>query len=723
MLERVSMMIFQPSRRHIALSFNQVHASTRLFISSISRPTYPSVTSSQNDWDYQKTTRRYASFRSGERRALLSIVEKLVSQGIKRPLIPPQIIVCGDRSSGKSSVLEAISGIPFPTDDRLCTRFATKLVLCCSFIPRVSVRISPGPGRSAEDKKRLASFQCIDTRVDIGQVIENAKAVMGINDEDRPFSTDILHVEISGPEQPDLSMVDLPGFFLADSHDCKENDATLVKSLVLSYMQDPRNIILAVISAHSDFALQQVMGHARVLDPKGARTLGLITKPDLLSIGSERNAFFKLAQNRHVQFSLGWHVLRNPYASEHKLTISERDKTESKFFSGCPWTSLDPSQLGARALRIRLGNMLWDQMMGRVPGALEDVETEILECQNRLAKLGVQRCTVPDQRKYLLAASIAFSGLMKSALDGIYTDSFFGSAEKSEPHTRRLRAVMRNSLSEFSDQMRRYGHAKIIQEYVDIKETDPRYVSKSAYISEMKTVVKQSRGQELISWHNPLVVTELLRRQCKPWQRLVRDLTLQIFASVHTTTSSIIRHVMDEKSAERVLWEFINPSLEDLKRGLTAAAEELLEPHVSGHPITYSHGLDVYVQKAGGLRQRRRLEEILKRAHGHRHNASLLRSEWPLDSHPYGHRVNNDQTARNKFVDDISVLAIERCVAQRLPRLFPPETVWNLADTEIQQIAAESDASARTRKRVTGKLQVLEDGRAELKKQTGRVWR
>jgi hypothetical protein len=52
-------------------------------------------------------------------------------------------------------------------------------------------------------------------------------------------------------------MVDLPGLFMAGNKDQSAEDATLVKSLVLDYMQRPRSIILAVVSAKSDFALQQ----------------------------------------------------------------------------------------------------------------------------------------------------------------------------------------------------------------------------------------------------------------------------------------------------------------------------------------------------------------------------------------------------------------------------------------------------------------------------------
>ncbi|KAI1159503.1 P-loop containing nucleoside triphosphate hydrolase protein [Nemania serpens] len=60
---------------------------------------------------------------------ILDVIDTLRSQGIGRYVDLPQIIVCGDQSSGKSSILEAISGLSFPTKDNLCTRFATELIL------------------------------------------------------------------------------------------------------------------------------------------------------------------------------------------------------------------------------------------------------------------------------------------------------------------------------------------------------------------------------------------------------------------------------------------------------------------------------------------------------------------------------------------------------------------------------------------------------------------
>jgi hypothetical protein len=86
---------------------------------------------------------------------LLDDIDKLRSHGISHLVALPQLVVYGDQSSGKSSVLEAISGIPFPTKDNLCTRFATEVVLRRTSDEQVSVTITPGPGREQDEAQKL----------------------------------------------------------------------------------------------------------------------------------------------------------------------------------------------------------------------------------------------------------------------------------------------------------------------------------------------------------------------------------------------------------------------------------------------------------------------------------------------------------------------------------------------------------------------------------------
>jgi GTPase SAR1 family protein len=75
------------------------------------------------------TTESLEALQSDEQRKVLDVVDHLRRQGLSGIVELPQIVVCGDQSSGKSSVLEAITEIPFPRNENLCTRFATEVRL------------------------------------------------------------------------------------------------------------------------------------------------------------------------------------------------------------------------------------------------------------------------------------------------------------------------------------------------------------------------------------------------------------------------------------------------------------------------------------------------------------------------------------------------------------------------------------------------------------------
>lgn len=149
---------------------------------------------------------------SSDKLDLLDAIDKLRSQGVSHYVSLPQIIVCGDQSSGKSSVLEAISGVPFPTKDNLCTRFATELILRRTSNVEVSVAIVPSQNRSEAECLRLSGFrETLASLYEIPALIEKAKDFMGISNTSSAFSDDVLRVEISGPDLPHLTIVDLPG--------------------------------------------------------------------------------------------------------------------------------------------------------------------------------------------------------------------------------------------------------------------------------------------------------------------------------------------------------------------------------------------------------------------------------------------------------------------------------------------------------------------------------
>lgn len=182
----------------------------------------------------------------------------------------PQIIVCGDQPSGKSSVLEAISGVSFPIKANLCTRFPTEVVLRRTLDISAHVSIVPNADANAAGRKALSAFKEKMTSFDLlPDIIEKAKNYMGISTtQGKAFSNHRLRVEITGPDRPHLTIVDLPGLMHSETKNQTAANVQLIQNVVRSYMNKLRSIILAVVSAKkNDFANQVVLKLARTADP------------------------------------------------------------------------------------------------------------------------------------------------------------------------------------------------------------------------------------------------------------------------------------------------------------------------------------------------------------------------------------------------------------------------------------------------------------------------
>ncbi|KAI4245004.1 MAG: hypothetical protein L6R42_010295 [Xanthoria sp. 1 TBL-2021] len=449
--------------------------------------------------DIAQTEGRFAkatsALQSSEHGQLLDVIDQLRASGIDRHVPLPQLVVCGDQSSGKSSVLEAVSGVRFPTKDTLCTRFATELILRRSVSPSVDIKIRPSPDRSEDEKARLLAFEPPSNNIDqFPLLVEAAKEAIGIDDNAKRFSEDVLRVELSGPQQPHLTLVDLPGLYHSGNKRQSVDEAKLVTSLVERYMKNKRSIILAVVSAKNDCANQIVTQMARTFDPKGMRTMGIVTKPDTLIPGSDsEESFLSLLKNEDVVFRLGWHVLRNRDFNTKDYSTEERDHEEREFFSRGVWTSLPADIVGIDPLKPRLSNVLRKQIISVLPSLIGDVERGIKDCNARLHRLGDTRGTLQEQRQYLIRVSQRFSVLIKAAVDGVYGDEYFGDPMTPEGEAKRLRAVVQDFLLRFAEEMSRNGQQRKIDNTETTVDTPHagRTIRHSDYLDHVRDLMRR----------------------------------------------------------------------------------------------------------------------------------------------------------------------------------------------------------------------------------------
>ena len=104
------------------------------------------------------------------------------------------------------------------------------------------------------------------------------------------FSEHLLSIELCGPDKQNLSIIDIPGIFRTPTEGVTtEDDMALVRRIMNRHIRDERTIILAVIPSNTDIATQEILSIAKEVDPNGHRTLGVLTKPDLIDEGGEEN--------------------------------------------------------------------------------------------------------------------------------------------------------------------------------------------------------------------------------------------------------------------------------------------------------------------------------------------------------------------------------------------------------------------------------------------------
>ncbi|KAF5536635.1 Mx2 (GTPase) [Fusarium mexicanum] len=691
-----------------------------------------------------ETAEPNANIAVGDHRDLLDIIDKLRLQGVSHYVDLPEIIVCGDQSAGKSSVLEAVSGMQFPIKDGLCTRFATELVLRRGRNTSTEVTITPGESRFGEDKQRLKDWRptaSIDEE-GLGAVTKEAEAMMATPTGAGEFYEDTLRVELSGPEQPHLTMVDLPGLFRGVNKNQSAADISIVHDMVERYMARERSIILTVVSAKYEYVLQEVTRMAKKADPEGLRTMGLITKPDTLDAGSQSEHYFvRLAQNIEEELNLGWHVLKNRSYDERDATLAERNKKETEFLSQGLWSSIESSHCGVESLKVRLSNVLRDQILDQLPSLEQDVENGIRDCVERLKRLGPVRGTAQQQRSYLLRVSENYTLLMRQAVDGTYTDRFFGERNERASLSTRLRAVVRLRLDEFAEEMRVDGQSQHIIDSANESDDEnpnnsrPRAssISRSEFISEVAYRLKYYRGRELPGLFNPLIVNDLFVEQCAPWRRITKRLADDMLDIVHVTTEKVVEQSAASEVAERVL-RLIRKEVDGLRIKMSAEIDTLLVS-ATQHPITNNPQLVQHVQQTQEDRHKRTVKSLITKMFGtSRFDGSdkkisinplellaLAGQGFEPNMERFGSALAVDymkafyKVAVNRFIDDVNILAIENCLISKLPSLFTSSTVAEMSDEKLYLLAAENEASAAEREYLELKQGILEKGLQDLK--------
>ncbi|KAH7117540.1 interferon-induced GTP-binding protein Mx [Dendryphion nanum] len=705
---------------------------------------------------FDSTTVSLEGLQSDEQRLVLDTVSQVRKCGLDGIIALPQLVVCGDQSAGKSSVLEALTEIPFPRNDELCTRFATEIILRRSTIESLTIKVIPDDQRPPEERQAIEGFKESITNFDgLPEIMDRAMEVMGLSNKNArttAFARDVLSIEIEGPSRPQLTLVDLPGLIQNETKGVTTTDVALVKEITDRYISQSRTICLAVVSATNDYANQGILSKVRKVDPDGERTLGIITKPDRLPSGSGTEAaYINLARNEDIFFKLGWHVIKNRSFEEGDNSFMERNASEAAYFRNSNFRCLSKDNVGVDSLRDRLSRLLFEHIKQELPKLHGDLNQALEDSQGQLSALGDHRSTPEECREYLSQLSLHFHRVCTAAVSGHYEGSYFRYATNerfsstSPAAIRRLRAIIQKMNADFAANMRMKGHSYKIDRSDKAQQGDidldvavppssraPVSLNRSQYLAWVGNVVIRNRGRELPGSFNPLLVGELFWQQSEKWPELATSHVEDIADVCRNFLETLLEDLCPKDVISR-LWAFrFEEELKERYRSATAELDRIVQD-LKGYPINYNHYYTDIVKKSRLERERELLEISMENATTRsplpecrsNHTSTQINVGAVIDNFSRGSDPQMEthscedaldrleaiyKVSQKTFVANVTVQVVERHTMRGLEDIFSPIFVSRLSNIEIENIASEPASCKRQRDFFRDRIEKLKIG-------------
>ena len=284
----------------------------------------------------------------------------------------PRIVVVGTQSSGKSSLLNGVLGMQImPTGKEMVTRAPLDIRLIRSDLRRavfsesgVEIELSDPP--TTEQTTEIA-------RTIERETVKRAGKMKGI-------TAVAIQLTIEAPNVPELSMVDLPGLTMVACTDKGQpkDIKDQINRIVLEYMAPERTIICCVMAARPDLEADMALELVKRIDPDGERTIGIITKPDLMETNADVAAYLKGEVSRDLRLGLGYYAVRN----------AERRSHETEYFSTHPRYKHLKNRTGVDTVALKLSAHLASQVRTSLPRVCREIDAETQQNDADLAALG-----------------------------------------------------------------------------------------------------------------------------------------------------------------------------------------------------------------------------------------------------------------------------------------------------------------------------------------------
>ncbi|XP_049571481.1 dynamin-3 isoform X3 [Orcinus orca] len=280
----------------------------------------------------------------------------------------PQIAVVGGQSAGKSSVLENFVGRDFlPRGSGIVTRRPLVLQLVTS-------------------KAEYAEFlHCKGRKItDFDEVRHEIEAetdrVTGMN---KGISSIPINLRVYSPHVLNLTLIDLPGITKVPVGDQPPDIEYQIREMIMQFITRENCLILAVTPANTDLANSDALKLAKEVDPQGLRTIGVITKLDLMDEGTDAR---DILENKLLPLRRGYIgvVNRSQKDIDGKKDIKAATLAERKFFLSHPAYRHIADRMGTPHLQKVLNQQLTNHIRDTLPNFRNKLQGQLLSIEHEV---------------------------------------------------------------------------------------------------------------------------------------------------------------------------------------------------------------------------------------------------------------------------------------------------------------------------------------------------
>ena len=341
-----------------------------------------------------------------------------------------------------------------------------------------------------------------------------------------------------------------------------------VTELIQGYVKQDRTILLVVIPCTQDVATIEALEWASRADVNGKRTIGVLTKPDLIDDGAE-NEVAQVLLNKRKPLNLGYVMVKNRSQREiiENISISEVRENEKNYFKDHPtWSSMNGEFFGIQNLISKITQLYVARIFDEIPSMRQEIISNLNNSVNQLKEIGVGVGETPAEASMTLMKLVfEYNNLLSDAAAGRYM------RKQLWDENIRLCTKVRELYDEFKS---------------EILKTRPKFENDRDFVNEIAQEIRNSRGRELPGFLNPRIFESRVAQYVESWKGSSKNLVSSVHFLVRKISQDLFQSICPDFPGLRQRMNLIiASSVQNLEKSAQIEVQGVFDREI-GQPLT-----------------------------------------------------------------------------------------------------------------------------------------